>query len=98
MLTIKLNSADDVHDYFFGYDTDKGLIYENIVKSINEGIKSNVDFVTVFEIIINDGEDIIMDSYREEWPQSLSEAMSWYEQQEEYDICAKIRDLLQKLN
>ena len=72
----------------------KPLMMKTLVTSIAEGIKDNLESVSVAEIKYT---DIILSVSKDEWKGGLEKAMEYYIKTEEYEECSKIKKLIKKL-
>jgi len=72
----------------------KPLMIKTLVTSIAEGIEDNLESVNIAEIKHH---DIIINVSKKEWKSGLEKAIEYYVEEEEYEQCSKIRDLIEKL-
>jgi len=72
----------------------KPLMIKTLVASIAEGIEDNLESVNIAEIKHH---DIIINVSKKEWKSGLEKAIEYYVEEEEYEQCSKIRDLIEKL-
>ena len=72
----------------------KPLMMKTLVASIAEGIEDNLESVNIAEIKHH---DIIINVSKKEWKSGLEKAIEYYVEEEEYEQCSKIRDLIEKL-
>lgn len=78
---------------------EKDWMYTRIVDSIQECFSMNEKLAVVMEAKIEDTMSVItISSDVVEWPTSLSMAIDWYSKDENYEKCAKIRDLIKSIN
>ena len=91
-LTLRLKDADAVTQYFFGLG-DKEHIYDSMVDQIEFGISKNLDNVRIAEIILDNGDDFIIDCWEEDWYKNLDQAKKWYIDNELYESCPRIEKL-----
>ena len=97
-MTLEFHDGDEMNHFFFGDDSNKEKIYESITKSISKGISNKMDIVPVWEITFNNGDDdLIIDCERKDWNENLGNALNWYIEQEEYEKCTYIKNLINKL-
>ncbi len=95
-LTIRLENADAVHDYFFGLG-DKEHIYDIMVSQIAKGIEEKVEFVRIAEVELDNGDDFIIDCWEEDWKENLTMAKQWYIDNEIYESCTQVQNLISQL-
>ena len=72
----------------------KPLMMKTLVSNIADGIKDNLESVNVAEI---KNHDIIISVSKDEWKPGLEKAMNYYIEREEYEVCSKIKKLINKL-
>lgn len=54
--------------------------------------------IDTIDVIYFEEQNIVCSVYREEYIELLNSAMKWYLREENYEICAFIRDLIDKIN
>jgi hypothetical protein len=91
-LTLRLKDADAVNQYFFGLG-DKEHIYDSMVDQIEIGINKDFDNVRIAEVILDNGDDFIIDCWIEDWYKNLDQAKKWYIDNELYESCPRIEKL-----
>jgi len=94
-------------DFYFSNEDDeqeflknqKWLIHSLIVESVKKAYSEDLENIVVFRII-NPISNFIMTSElnREDWVDSLSKSLSYYESVEEYENCEEIKELIKKIN
>ena len=72
----------------------KPTMMKSLVLNIAEGIKEELESVNIAEI---QNYDIILSVPKSEWKGGLENAMEYYIEREEYEICSKIKNLIEKL-
>ena len=72
----------------------KRKVYKSLVENIIEGVESDLESVNIAEI---KNHDIVISVPKEEWKAGLENAMDYYIKREEYEICSKIKKLIEKL-
>ena len=72
----------------------KPTMMKSLVSNIAEGIKEELESVNIAEI---QNYDIILSVPKSEWKGGLENAMEYYIEREEYEICSKIKNLIEKL-
>lgn len=94
MKSLKFNGDITLEEVF---NEHKALIYDSVVSSIKENLSSsNLDEVPIICITINKIEYSI-NLGRDKFERSLSQAISFYEELEEYEKCQVCLDLKNKL-
>jgi len=72
----------------------KPIMMRSLVTSIANGIKNNLESVSVAEIKHH---DVIISVPKNEWKSGLENAIEYYIKTEEYEVCSKIKKLIKKL-
>tara|TARA_Y100000593_G_scaffold63318_1_gene117053 strand:+ start:744 stop:1016 length:273 start_codon:yes stop_codon:yes gene_type:complete len=72
----------------------KPIMMKSLVSNIAKGVKDNLESVNVAEI---KNTDIILSVPKSEWKGGLENAMEYYIKKEEYEVCSKIKKLIEKL-
>ena len=72
----------------------KPLMMKTLVQSISEGVKYDLESVNVAEI---KNHDVIISVPKTEWKAGLENAMEYYIEREEYEICSKIKKIIKRL-
>ena len=72
----------------------KPIMMKSLVLNIAEGIKDDSESGNVAEI---KNYDIIISVPKSEWKGGLENAMDYYIEREEYEICSRIKKLIKKL-
>ena len=86
---IPIISLDD-----FKAKAKKPIVMKSLVLNIAEGIKDKLESVNVAEI---KNHDVIISVPKSEWKGGLENAMEYYIKKEEYEICSRIKKLIEKL-
>ena len=73
----------------------KPVMMESLVLNIADGIKDNLESVNIAEI---KNHDVIISVPKTEWKGGLENAMDYYIEREEYEICSRIKKLIVKIN
>ena len=73
----------------------KSLIKSQIVDSISLALDANKIYASVFEI--NDS-SYYVEIHKKNWIQALETCMLWYVEDEDYERCKEIKDLIHKIN
>ena len=72
----------------------KPLMMKTLVSNIAKGIKEDLESVNIAEIKHT---DIILSVPKTEWKGGLEKAIEYYIKTEEYEVCSKIQNLINKL-
>ena len=72
----------------------KPTMMKSLVLNIADGIKDNLEIVNIAEI---KNHDVIISVPKTEWKGGLENAMDYYIEREEYEICSRIKKLIKKL-
>lgn len=72
----------------------KKLIKSQIVESIGLAHGANKTYASVFEI--NDSSHYV-DIHKKNWVQALETCLLWYVEDEDYEKCKEIKDLIHKI-
>ena len=86
---IPIISLDD-----FKAKAKKPIVMKSLVLNIAEGIKDKLESVNVAEI---KNHDVVISVPKSEWKGGLENAMEYYIKKEEYEICSRIKKLIEKL-
>jgi hypothetical protein len=85
-------TRDDLQNFI---DKEKEWMYTRIVDAIEAAYKAGQLEAHIFEAKIEETMSVIsMNSEIQEWENSLTLAMKWFEQTEQYEKCAKILKLI----
>jgi hypothetical protein len=93
-------------DFYFSNEDDekdflknkKWLIHSLIIDGVKKSFEENLDSIVVFRII-NPISNFVMTSEikKEDWLDSLSKSMEYYESVEEYEKCTEIKELIKNI-
>ena len=72
----------------------KPTMMKSLVLNIADGIEDNLESVNIAEI---KDHDLIISVPKDEWKPGLKKAMEYYIEKEQYEICSKIKKLIEKL-
>ena len=72
----------------------KRQVYKSLVDGVSEAIKTNKNEIKLCEV---KNSNIYITVGKQEWKKSLDSALQYYENEEEYEECSKIKNLLDKL-
>jgi len=88
-------TTDDFQSFV---EKEREWMYNRIVEAISESFSQGFTEAYIFEASIQETMSVItMRSEIGEWIRSLSLAMQWNENQERYEVCIKIRNLIQDI-
>jgi len=72
----------------------KPTMMRSLVSNIAEGIEDNLESVNIAEI---KNHDLIISVSKDEWKPGLEKAMEYYIENEQYEVCSKIKKLIKRL-
>ena len=72
----------------------KTTMMKSLVLNIEDGIEDNLESVNIAEI---KNHDAIISVPKTEWKAGLENAMEYYIEREEYEICSKIKKIIKRL-
>ena len=72
----------------------KPLMMKTLVSNIAEGIEDDLESVNIAEI---KNHDVIISVSKDEWKPGLEKAMEYYIENEQYEVCSKIKKLIKRL-
>ena len=72
----------------------KPVMMRSLVTNIASGIKEELESVNIAEI---KNHDLIISVSKDEWKPGLEKAMEYYIENEQYEICSKIKKLIKRL-
>ena len=98
MLKLKLKDVDGLNKFFFGDSVDHDLIYANIYRCIENGIMNNLDEVQFASVTFDNGEQIDLNCNRDEFYENLTHVRLYYEKVQEFEKCAIVKKLQEKLD
>ena len=79
-------------------ENEREWMYNRIVESIEYSFRNGYDIAPILEAKIEDTMKVIcMNSESEEWVKSLSLALKWNEEQENYEKCSSIFELIEEI-
>lgn len=79
-------------------EKEKRWMYTRIVEAISLAFKNGRAEANIFEAKIEETmSTIVMNSEIEDWTHSLNLAIGWYQDLEEYEECARIKKLIDKI-
>lgn len=83
--------------WFFFKENNEKKVHDAMVKSIKKGIECNLLSVISITFILENDKKYSVRIIRDKWNDLLNEAGSFYLSCEEYENCARVRDLLKQL-
>tara|TARA_B110000444_G_C18573508_1_gene470523 strand:+ start:233 stop:505 length:273 start_codon:yes stop_codon:yes gene_type:complete len=72
----------------------KPTMMRSLVSNIADGINDNLESVNIAEI---KNHDVIISVSKDEWKPGLEKAMEYYIENEQYEVCSKIKKLIKRL-
>ena len=93
MIKRQFRTEEEFKDFFFGESAEKEYIYDNIVDSIEIAMFENLETADFAEIIIA-GETIDIKCERGEFNMNLQNALTYYIDNELFEKCKRIQDLI----
>ena len=72
----------------------KPTMMKSLVSNIAEGIEDRLESVNIAEI---KNHDLIISVPKSEWKPGFKNAMDYYIEKEEYEVCSEIKKLINKL-
>ena len=69
-------------------------VYKSLIEGVSEAIKKNKKVIKLCEV---KNSNIYITVEKPEWKDSLDKALEFYENEEEYEECSKIKNLIDKL-
>jgi len=72
----------------------KPTMMRSLVSNIADGIKDNLESVNIAEI---KNHDLIISVSKDEWKPGLEKAMEYYIENEQYEVCSKIKKLIKRI-
>jgi hypothetical protein len=93
---LKFKDLDEMLDWEI---QNKSIIYTQTFKTLKrewDKNKARID-IDLYEIYLTEDEDLTMvtlSTFEDEWEEALTESLIYFENEEEYDMCQKINELL----
>jgi len=72
----------------------KPQVYQSLIEGITEAFKNNKDEIKLCEVKYA---NTYLTVHKDSWPSSLTRALNFYIEKEEYEKCAEIKELIAKL-
>ena len=91
-------TAKNYEDLIYYLEENKGVLYDVIIKCIEESFITNTEIFEIAQVIIEEEESLVtFSSPKKNWLQSLDSALEYYEEVQEYEKCPKIVELKERL-
>ena len=90
MIIEEFNNNREAADFL---RSNKGLLFEELFLKIQEAIKNGDDIAIAANLIIGDTVTTISVE-KKRWPSHLRISLEYFLKAEDYEMCAKIRDLI----
>ena len=72
----------------------KPYVYRSLIEGITEAFENNLEEIELCELKYS---NTYLTVHKDSWSESLDKAMDFYIENEEYEICAEIKKLTDKL-
>lgn len=89
--SIPVLDEEDAKLFFEDY---QGMVFDRILKAIDEGIIMDLDYIRLFEL---NGTGVYLTSERGDWKKGIEKAIEYFVSTEEYEKCIVGKQLLNKL-
>lgn len=76
------------------FEDNQEFVYRRIVQAVSEGVQTSLTSIRLFEL---NGTDTYITSNRETWAAGLNNALTYFEQKENYEMCELITKLVAQL-
>jgi hypothetical protein len=88
-----MKKLDEIREYL----SNKREIYTQIVNAIDQALEANANRILLSNLKLMDTQ---VDAFanREEWPDCLEKARTFFEGMEDYESCQRCMDLLSKVS
>lgn len=97
-MVVPQKTFDSTKSFQSFIETEKEWMYERIYESIKSAHNTGGPMAFVLEAKIEDSMSIVsIKSDEDEWVNTLSIALEWYINQEMYEKCAQLRDLISEI-
>jgi len=93
MIKRQFRTEEEFTSFFFGEDAEKEYIYDNIVDAIEIAMFEGLETADFAEIIIA-GEVLDIKCERDEFSMNLQNALTYYIDNEIFEKCKRIQDLI----
>lgn len=89
--SIPVLSEEDAVEFF---DIESDLVFNRIMKAVEEGLTMNLDSIRLFEL---NGTGLYLTSECPQWKDGLQRSLQYFLAKEDYLKCAEVRDLMNRL-
>lgn len=72
----------------------KPQVYKSLIEGVSEAIKTNKEEIKLCEVKYT---NTYLTVHKNNWSSSLARALNFYIEQEEYEECSKIKNLINKI-
>jgi hypothetical protein len=93
MIKRQFRTEEEFENFFFGEDAEKEYIYDNIVDSIEIAMFEDLDVADFAEIMIA-GDTIDIKCEKHEFSMNLQNALKYYVDNEIFEKCKRVQDLI----
>lgn len=90
MIIEEFNNNQEAADFL---KSNKGLLFKELYAKIQEAVKNGEDTATAANLIIGDM-FITISVEKKRWSHHLTISLDYFLKAEDYEMCAKIRDLM----
>lgn len=100
-MKVPVYTFDDVRDFDVALERInlmKEMLNNRLLDAIRYGIKNHFIMVRLFEIKLKDNRKFSIRCPRDEWKESLTNMLRYFEEVEEYEKCAEIKKMTAELN
>ena len=73
----------------------KPQVYKSLIEGVSEAIKTNKEEIKLCEVKYT---NTYLTVHKNNWSSSLARALNFYIEQEEYEECSKIKNLINKID
>lgn len=86
------STSEEFHNFV---EAERAWMYSRIFEAIEHAFKNGKPVAKILEAKIEESMSVIsMDSERDEWENSLGLALKWYEEEENYEKCTEVFNLI----
>lgn len=96
--TVNYPELESVQDAIELLNKEEDLKYNRVLEAIEEGYKNDLKFVDLFKLKIINPHTYIMRCHKHEWETCLLECLKYFEKNENFEKCAKIKKIKEKYN
>jgi len=89
--SIPVLNEGEAKDYF---ESSEQFVYDRMLQAIEEGIITKRPFIRLFEL---NGTGVYITSVKSSWKAGLNQALEFYLETEQYEKCAVIKTLINRL-